>query len=177
MSLAEKYLPYYTVEERNKWKGEWELIEGIPYALASPSVEHQRIVSRLLHQLTNELEGCKECEALPDLDYFVSEDTVVRPDVLVVCGKVENKLTIPPKIIFEVVSPSSVKMDEHIKFELFEKEGVEYYVLVYPEERKHVKIFKIENRKYVKTFETINDFFSFDLNSCSIPINFSKIWQ
>ena len=29
-------LPRYTVEDYEKWKGDWELIDGIPYALASP---------------------------------------------------------------------------------------------------------------------------------------------
>lgn len=36
--IAEKYLPRYTVEDYNRWEGDWELIEGIPYASApSPS--------------------------------------------------------------------------------------------------------------------------------------------
>jgi len=37
MSLALKYPPNYTVKDYNKWEGKWELIDGVPYALASPS--------------------------------------------------------------------------------------------------------------------------------------------
>jgi len=180
MGLAEKYLPYYTVEDRNKWQGDWELIEGIPYALASPSIEHQRVVANLIHILKNELEKCRaiNCEVLPDIDYFVSEDTVVRPDVMVICGNFEDKITIAPEIIFEVVSPSSVKMDERIKYELYEREKVKYYVLVYPrKDRKHVKIFKLEENQYQKVFETINETFEFIINNCKIPVDFSKIFK
>ncbi len=178
MSLADRYLPYYTVEDREKWKGDWELIEGVPFALASPSIEHQRVISRLLQQLQNSFEKCKECEALPDLDYFISEDTVVRPDVIVLCKKVKEKLTIPPDIIFEIVSPSSVKMDEHIKFELYEREGIKFYVLIYPfKDRKHVKVFQLLDSKYKKVIETINDTFEFSLEKCRFVLDFSKIWK
>ena len=177
MGLADKYLPYYTVEERDKWQGDWELIEGVPYALASPSVKHQRVIKNLLVELDKEIKNCEtKCEAIPDIDYYVSEDTVVRPDVIVICGNLREKVTTTPQIIFEVVSPSSVKMDEHVKYELYEREGVEYYCLIYPvEDRKHAKVFHLENSKYKKIFETIDGNFEFTVNSCKLTVDFSKI--
>ncbi len=177
MGLADRYLPYYTVEERNKWQGDWELIEGVPYALASPSVEHQRIVRNLIVELDKEIKKCGiKCEVIPNIDYYISEDTVVRPDVIVICGNIREKITTTPQIIFEVVSPSSVKMDEHIKYELYEREGVGYYCLVYPfEDRKHVKIYHLENNSYNKVFETIEETFEFNLNGCKLRVDFSKI--
>ena len=178
MGLADRYLPYYTVEERNKWQGDWELIEGVPYALASPSVEHQRIIKNLIVELDKGIKNCEtqNCEVIPDIDYYVSEDTVVRPDVVVICGNPGEKVTTTPKIIFEVVSPSSVKMDEHLKYELYEREGVEYYCLVYPtEDRKHVKIFQLENGRYKKVFGTVNEIFEFTVNDCKLTVNFSRV--
>ncbi|ACN98956.1 conserved hypothetical protein [Sulfurihydrogenibium azorense Az-Fu1] len=41
--FTDKYLPYYTIEERDRWEGDWELVEGIPYALTSSSVVHCKI--------------------------------------------------------------------------------------------------------------------------------------
>lgn len=179
MSLAERYLPYYTIADWEKWKGDWELIEGIPYALASPSVEHQRIITKLIVEINQQLEQCeKKCEILPDVDYFISEDTVVRPDVSVICEKISEKLTVPPDIIFEIVSPSSVKMDEHIKFELYQREGISYYVLIYPfEDRKHIKVFELKDNNYKKVYETVDESFVFHLKNCDLNLNFSKIWQ
>jgi Uma2 family endonuclease len=176
MGLADRFLPYYTVEERNNWQGDWELIEGIPYALASPSVERQRILAKLIVEINKSLENCN-CEVLPDTDYYISEDTVVRPDILVICKEVKEKIIITPEIIFEIVSPSSVKMDEHLKFELYEREKVKYYVLVYPSKRKHIKIFKLVGNQYQKVFETIEEKFNFELNNCLITLDFSKIWN
>jgi Uma2 family endonuclease len=139
-------------------------------------VEHQRVVAKLIVEISKGLNNCN-CEVLPNIDYYVSEDTAVKPDVLVICKEIKDKITIPPEIIFEVVSPSSVKMDEHLKFELYEREKVKYYVLVYPSERKHIKIFGLIENKYQKVFETINENFSFKLENCLIDLDFSKLWN
>jgi hypothetical protein len=34
MSSAVKILPHYTYVEYEQWEGQWELIEGIPYAMS-----------------------------------------------------------------------------------------------------------------------------------------------
>jgi len=55
MDLAIKYLPRYTVKDYQKWEGDWELIEGIPYPLALPSFKHQRIVTKIVRYLDEAL--------------------------------------------------------------------------------------------------------------------------
>ncbi len=144
MGLAEDYREYYTYEDYKSWKGDWELIEGIPFAMSpSPTVKHQLTVSRIVYLVSRELEksGCKNCMVLPETDWVVKFNTVVRPDVLVVCNlkEFEGHLKVPPLLIFEVVSPSSSKRDEELKFELYRREGVKYYALVYPE----LKVLKV----------------------------------
>jgi len=40
-----KYLPSYTYEDYKSWEGDWELINGIPYAMApSPIKIHQKLI-------------------------------------------------------------------------------------------------------------------------------------
>ena len=176
MVLKEKYLPYYTVKDWKNWGEDWELIDGIPYVLASSSIEHQRVVARLV--FNQELEKCKnsKCEVLPDIDYYISEDTVVRPDVLVVCNEIEEKLTVLPSKIFEVISLSSIKMDEHIKFELYQQERVKYHILIYPfKDRKHIKVYELKGYSYKKVFETVKESFLFHLRNCDLKVDFSKI--
>ena len=135
-------LPRYTVKDYEKWQGDWELIEGIPYALASPSLKHQRIVFHLAYLIEKQLrenEECKDCIVTIDTDYIISENTVLRPDIALVCGNNKaEKITKTPKLIAEVVSPSSQKMDEQVKPEIYATEGVEYYLLIYPESGKVV---------------------------------------
>jgi Uma2 family endonuclease len=176
MNLAIKYLPKYTLKDYEKWEGNWELIEGIAYALASPSVKHQRTVGKLFRFLDEAIEKeCKNCLVGIDTDYIIDEHTVVRPDVYVTCEKVGEKLLKAPKIIFEVVSESTSEKDEGLKKELYEREGVEYYVLVYPEIKK-ARIFKLEEDKYKKVLDATEDTFTFNLAECKITLDFSKVW-
>ena len=171
MGLAEKYFPHYTVKDYEKWEGDWELIEGVPYALASPSVKHQLIGSRLITQLTEELsQKCPECFAIYETDWYVNEDTVVRPDIMVVCGEVTDKVRKPPQLIIEIVSQSSARMDEEVKFYLYQREGVKFYILVYPEE-KEFKIYKLTDNGYIRQEKA-----EIKINDCKINIDFSRIW-
>ncbi len=176
MNLALKYLPRYTIKDYLKWEGDWELIEGVPYALASPSFKHQRIVVKIVRYLDEVLEKeCPDCVVGIDTDYIVSDDTVLRPDVYVTCEEVEDRLLKPPKVVFEVISSSTREKDEKLKRELYEREGVPYLVLVYPDLKK-AKIYKLTDKGYKKVFDAVRDKFTFELGGCEVELDFSKIW-
>ncbi|MBK1706481.1 hypothetical protein [Halochromatium glycolicum] len=51
-SLAEQaVIEHYTREDHQRWQGDWELIQGIPLAIApSPGIAHQRVSGRLYAQ-------------------------------------------------------------------------------------------------------------------------------
>ena len=115
MALA--YQEYYTLNDYQDWEGEWELIEGMPYAMApSPTVTHQtvsfNIATNIKEQFNNENGGCDKCCILMETDWYVSNDTVVRPDVMVVCQSVDEKVMVTPEVVVEIVSTSSTKRDE-----------------------------------------------------------------
>lgn len=129
------YQEYYTVDDYSLWKGDWELIEGMPYAMSpSPSVTHQTVSTNLATALKNCLDStehfkkCKECIVLMETDWQVTNDTVVRPDVMVICQKIDEQVLVTPDLIIEVVSSSSTKRDEQMKFELYQREGVPYFI-------------------------------------------------
>ncbi len=42
-----------------------------------------------------------------ETDWQVSNDTVVRPDTMVICQKVDEKVLVTPELIIEVVSSTS----------------------------------------------------------------------
>jgi hypothetical protein len=80
MPLA--YVEHYTVDDYNLWKGDWELIDGMPYAMApSPMVTHQSINGKIFAQLSDKLDDCPECQALFEIDWKVSSDTVCQESV------------------------------------------------------------------------------------------------
>ncbi len=175
MSLA--YIEHYTIQDYVQWKGEWELVEGMPYAMApSPMVTHQSINMKIARQLDELLDECEECQALFEIDWTVCHDTVVRPDTLVICYEPDEKLTKKPEIIFEVTSPSTVLKDEKVKFEIYEREGVGYYVLVYPDD-KVAKVYELKEGRYIKMGDFTDESTVFGLPKCKIEFDFSKIWR
>jgi Uma2 family endonuclease len=56
------------------------------------------------------------CVVFTELDWKISKETVVRPDVMIVCGKIETDyLEFPPVLIVEILSPASLVKDRNIK--------------------------------------------------------------
>ncbi len=106
--MTARYIPRYTYEDYKQWEGDWELFDGIPIAMApSPVSEHQLLLSRLAQALENTLEECDECFVLVEEDWIVDSETVVHPDISVVCGRLEEFIQKPPYLSVEIVSPSS----------------------------------------------------------------------
>ncbi|WPM31365.1 Uma2 family endonuclease [Hydrogenobacter sp. T-2] len=173
MSLAYKYRPHYTVEDYLRWQGDWELIEGIPYAMASPRPINQYLLNELGAFLRNVFlqEECSTCKVYVELDWYVSFDTVIRPDLMVLCGEIPERVESPPQMVVEIVSPSSRQMDEGLKFELCEMQGVKYFVLVYPDE-KMVKVFEFVDGKYREKLDRV-----FKLDGCEVSVDFLELFS
>ncbi len=168
----------YTIEDYRRWEGDWELIEGIPYAMApSPLGRHQLICLILGSFLEEQLRECaEECFVYPELDWIIDQETVVRPDLVLVCRRISEYLTEPPLVAVEVVSSNTARKDEILKFALYEREGVKYYVLVYPELKK-ARIFALKEKKFEKVFDGSEGRFTFDDLPCQVSLDFDRLWQ
>jgi len=173
-----EYLPHYTVADYEAWEGSWELIEGVPYAMSpAPAILHQSISSKIQGQLFQLLLDCKDFQALLPVGWKINGDTIVRPDNLVVCGAVEGQyLNKAPSIIFEILSPSTAKKDTGIKFDLYQQEDVDYYVIVNPDESV-VKVYRLtDDGRLIKKLDTRNEGYRFEIDNCELNFDFSKIW-
>lgn len=181
MALSKmEHLPHYTYDDYINWEGKWELINGIPYAMSPlPNYEHQRINTKLLNLFSKSLELCAKCEVIMPIDWKINEDTIVQPDVSVICHErnnvIGNFLNFAPSIIVEILSPATAKKDQTLKYEIYEREGVKYYIIVNPI-KKVVEIFQLLNGKYVKVKETAEEAFDFELEECSFSLDFKEIW-
>ncbi len=175
------YQEYYSSTDYQQWKGDWELISGMPYAMTpSPSVTHQSVATKLTTQLMNaittEKNHCNHCTVLMETDWYVSNDTVVRPDVLMVCRKLDERVMFAPELIIEIVSSSSSKRDEVMKFELYQKEGVHFYVLAYPDKR-IAKVYKNNKNGFSKVGDFSTEQSDFKIKDCVFSINFATVWR
>ena len=179
MGTLQNNHPHYKLQDYELWEGRWELIEGIPYAMSpAPSIRHQSVSTKISWQLTNLLRNCQTCQALLPIDWRIAEDTVVQPDNLVVCGEVTGQyLTRAPEIIFEILSPSTASKDRNLKFELYEREGVKYYVIVDPETQVAKLYQRFADGRYVKQIDAEKQQFVFELGDCQLAFDFSLIWS
>ncbi len=137
---APKYIPHYTFADYQQWDGDWELWNGIAVAMTpSPFGRHQKVLARLSQRLLNAIDavGCVDCEVAVELDWVIANDTVVRPDVSVVChADLDRYIDRPPSLIIEVLSESTEAKDRTAKFELYERQKVRYYMLIDPDTSK-----------------------------------------
>jgi Uma2 family endonuclease len=180
MSAIEKLLPYYTYEDFKHWEGKWEIIDGIPFAMApSPVVKHQIIAGNLHALLWNELQNCpNDCKVYQPIDYFVKDDTILVPDLLVVCGDIINKkyLDFAPALVCEVLSPSTALKDRHTKYNIYQSKKIPYYIIISPI-TEEVEIFILNNKGEYELSQKGKDIKgSFNFDSCSVVIDFEKIW-
>jgi Uma2 family endonuclease len=122
MGFPNKILPHYTYADYLLWKGQWELIDGIPYAMSPmPRPEHQRIAGNLHAELRSALKESKcDCTVYQPIDYKIEEDTVLNPDLLIVCKPITKQfLDFAPEVVVEILSPSTALKDRHTKYEIY----------------------------------------------------------
>lgn len=177
--LRREDLPRYTYADYARWEGRWELIDGVAYAMSpSPTFTHQCMSGDLHILLKDALKDCPHCLPVQDFDWKINESTVVCPDNLVVCHEPENEnyLTRAPALIFEILSPSTAARDESVKFNLYEAEGVAWYVLVNPNEQV-LKVYRLHDGRYIKQADLSRESFEFELGPCRFTLDFSGLWR
>ena len=177
MSIAERYRPYYTYQDYCQWEGRWELIEGMPYAMSpAPIPAHQGVSVLLSFEFVKALKKCKHCKLFQPLDWKIKEDTIVQPDLLIVCNKIEKKfLDFPPVFVVEILSPSTASKDRGEKMELYQSQKVKYYLIVDPQFK------KLEICEYINTqYEPVSvnpEMYHFILHdNCTADVDLLDIW-
>lgn len=171
-------LPAYKFDDYVHWQGDWELINGIPYSkLPASTFLHQSIASLITFSLSNSIKNTPECFVLSQLDWKINESTVVRPDVVLSCHDSDNDfLSKRPEIIFEILSKSSIKMDQETKFRIYQEEKVPYYIIVNPNDLK-ASIYKLENNEYSKQGDFNRERFEFGDLSCEASLDFNNVFK
>jgi Uma2 family endonuclease len=177
MSTAAAIPPRYSISDYRQWKGDWELINGYPYAMSpSPVTKHQLVAKSFLFAFEESLRkhktGC-ECTVLHEIDWVISADTVVRPDLLITCVPLDPNgfITHPPVLIVEVFSDATRMKDRNVKFRLYESAGVKYYLMADPDANK-IEVFELTDNQY----KEVPDLQVFSLHKgCEIRIDVEDI--
>lgn len=149
------YADYLTWPEDTRY----ELIDGVAHAMApAPTRSHQLVVVELSRQVANALKGgaCQTFVAPFDVrlpkagEADASVDTVLQPDVLVVCDAAkldERGVRGAPDWVAEVLSPASAGRDQTVKLAAYERAGVPEVWLLHPTDRV-LTIYRMEDGRY-----------------------------
>jgi Uma2 family endonuclease len=149
MGLPQRDRREYTYGDYLTWPDDprCELIDGEVYSMApAPSLTHQDVAGEIYRQLANALPGgpCRAYIAPVDVRLPTGDeaddavDTVVQPDVLVVCddAKTDRRgVRGAPDLVVEVISPGTAGHDQVRKRRVYERAGVREYWLVHPIDR------------------------------------------
>jgi Uma2 family endonuclease len=124
-----------------------EYHDGEMFPMEAVTVKHGRITANTIRRLSERLDG-KPCRVLnAPVRVRVRPTKFVYPDILVVCGKVDvtdeaQDTVTNPKVIVEVLSPSTAGYDYGGKFALYRRlPSFEEYVLIAQDEPR-IEVFR-----------------------------------
>jgi Uma2 family endonuclease len=125
-----------------------EVIDGVHYVTAAPSLRHQDLIGRLYLALGNFLAGHPSLGRafLSPVDVIFTIHDIVEPDLVFVAADqlaimTEKNIQGAPAIVVEVVSKSTRRRDERIKKGLFDRGDVREYWIVDPD-RSHIIVYR-----------------------------------
>lgn len=111
-----------------------ELIDGVLYNMAEPSLAHQITACEVYSQIRTQIEkrngACLPVLAPVSVRLFEEEETVIVPDFLIACDRNKVKrwgILGAPDFVMEVLSPSTGKRDATLKLEKYRQAGVQEY--------------------------------------------------
>ena len=122
----------------------WELLDGELTPVASPALQHQEIVFRLLMELKGHVAD-DEAIVSHDVEFALSADTRLRPDVWLMQSPRSLRLDpsdvpIPgaPDLAVEIISPSEYAAESMRKVAVYLENGVKEVWQVYPKTREAI---------------------------------------
>ena len=127
-----------------------ELIDGCLVVSPSPGRPHQDLVMALFRQLDAACPSGVTIYNVP-FDYRLPDDSELVPDITVARREDigEKRITVPPLLVVEVISPSSRWMDPTVKRAKYQATGVPAYWIADPVAPR-LTVLELEDGEYVE---------------------------
>ena len=174
---------YFTVEDYNNLGDDrrTELINGIFYDMATPTIEHQLIVGRIWAAFSNFIAKNKgNClPVMAPFDVQIKDDdfNMVEPDVMIICDKNKlhkNFVVGAPDLVVEVVSKTSISHDKIRKLNLYYESKVREYWIVDPIENE-ILVYDFSESDFKKSSYTFEDKVPVNIYDNKLKIDFKEI--
>ena len=126
-----------------------ELIDGVLIVMDSPVPEHQIVQAGLLERMFPACPRSLRVLAAP-FD-IIDEHTAVQPDIIVIDREVPKSkyLEVLPKLVVEILSPSTRLRDLNTKFKRYERAGIPSYWVIDPAVL-HLIVWELHDGRYVE---------------------------
>jgi len=165
-------IPVQEIKAQGQWSYEdylalpddgrrYEIIEGVLYVSNAPDIDHQYTVAELVGEIRQfvKAQGLGYVLTAPFEVHLSERSRPVQPDVLFIRSdrwpaSGAKFFAGAPDLVIEVVSPSSARSDQFVKFDAYERAGVPEYWIVHP--RTHaVQVFTLSGGEYAELGEFV----------------------
>ena len=172
---------YLMIEREADYKSEY--FNGEIVAMAGASMPHIFINANLHRAVGNRIAGSGCREAGNDMKIRTpTKGMFSYPDLTVICGEPQfhdrrRDVVINPVAIFEILSPSTEKVDRSIKFEMYQElENLREYVLI-AQDKPHIEWYSRPDSGDVWTFSIARGLAaSITLPTLGVTIPLSEIY-
>ncbi len=179
MSSAPRYTPSYTVEDYQLWEGDWELWNGVAVAMTpSPFGRHGKLLISIGAALKSAIESAR-CHAtvMAEIDWILSSDTVLRPDLVVVCGpEPERHVEVTPALAVEILAEGTRERDLNFKRDIYQQQSLRYYVIVDPD-ASQLTVLQLNNEGVYAAMELSKSVTIDICDGCHLSINIESLFR
>jgi Uma2 family endonuclease len=150
-----------TLTEFLAWEAEQpdrhEFYRGEVFAMVGGTARHHRVILNLAARLGEHLDG-SGCQVFAEtMKLQLADEAVLYPDLMVSCGKAlagDEQVVTDPKLVIEVLSPSTMGYDRRNKFILYRSlPSLREYVLIDPASRE-VEVFTLTDGGWLLSDQT-----------------------
>lgn len=151
-----------------------EFYRGETFAEVGGTARHNRVVLNLASRIGDHLDGTA-CQVFAEnMKVQLADEGILYPDVMVTCGNAkagDEQVVTDPKLIIEVLSPSTTGYDKRDKFILYRSlPSLREYVLIDPA-RRHVEVFtRTDAGAWLLTDQTQSDALWLASIDCRLPM-------
>ena len=168
---------YYALPEDRRA----ELIDGVFYDMAAPSLRHQSILLSLAIQfrecIKEHHQACEVYIAPCDIRLDKDDYTMVQPDLFVICGEYDRNALCyegAPDLAIEILSPATRSKDMLLKLFKYHQAGVREYWIVDPKFNK-VTVHYFDTEEYDPKQYSFEDIVPIEISGRQCSIDFKKI--
>ena len=159
-------------------EGRWEFVQGVPVAMAGAQERHDQVVVNALTSLRPQVRGTGCRVFTSDTAVVVPNGSVRRPDLGVDCGKrrPEALSASAPKLLIEVLSPSTRQIDQLIELDEYRAiDTMTNILIVDPAILQTALWSRVEGSWTSQVFEQIDDRISF--GDLGLSITMAELYE